>query len=214
MTDPIVRIENSKFSFNIQESEGHPAVPAYQWFFNGFLIDADTSINPNVSVYPLIVFNPVLRAQSGNYSMTTSTDGGDSTGNFIFDILGGLVTLFVYTELYAYVFGTYTLKTAPPDGTQGPSEVFAVTGMDTTITLFTDVTGNPTPNSMWMRNGITLSSGTMYGTDTTGVLMIFNIMLSDADNYTNTLHNMFNNESFTNNFTTSLQVLSECFEIN
>ena len=107
VTDPIVQIENSKFLFNIQESEGHPAVPVYQWFFNGFLIDADTSINPDVSVYPLIVFNPVLRTQSGNYSMTASTDGGDATGYFILDILGGLVTLFVY-KFCAYVFGAHS----------------------------------------------------------------------------------------------------------
>ena len=36
----------------------------------------------------------------------------------------------------------------------------------------------------------------MYGTDSTGVLMISNVMLADSGNYTNTLHNMFNNQSF------------------
>ena len=38
---------------------------------------------------------------------------------------------------------------APPAGIQGSSELFAVSGMDTTITAFTDVTGNPIPNSTW-----------------------------------------------------------------
>ena len=99
---------------------------------------------------------------------------------------------------------------APPAGIQGSSEVFAVKGMDTTITAFTDVTGNPTPNSTWTRNGSPLqASGMMYGTDRTGVLMISNVMLADSGNYTNTLHNMFNNQSFTNNHTISLQVLRE-----
>ena len=98
---------------------------------------------------------------------------------------------------------------APPAGIQGSSEVFAVSGMDTTITAFTDVTGNPTPNSTWTRNGSLLTSGIMYGTDSTGVLMISNVMLADSGNYTNTLHNMFNNQSFTNNHTISLQVLRE-----
>ena len=99
---------------------------------------------------------------------------------------------------------------APPAGIQGSSEVFAVSGMDTTITAFTDVTGNPTPNSTWARNGSPLqASGMMYGTDSTGVLMISNVMLADSGNYTNTLHNMFNNQSFTNNHTISLQVLRE-----
>ena len=39
--------------------------------------------------------------------------------------------------------------------------------------------------------------------------MISNVMLADSGNYTNTLHNMFNNQSFTNNHTISLQVLRE-----
>ena len=100
---------------------------------------------------------------------------------------------------------------APPAGIQGSSEVFAVSGMDTTITAFTDVTGNPAPNSTWTRDGspLQLASGMMYGTDSTGVLMISNVMLADSGNYTNTLHNMFNNQSFTNNHTISLQVLRE-----
>ena len=98
---------------------------------------------------------------------------------------------------------------APPAGIQGSSEVFAVSGMDTTITAFTDVTGNPTPNSTWTRNGSPLASGMIYGTDSTGVLMISNVMLADSGIYTNTLHNMFNNQSFTNNHTISLQVLRE-----
>ena len=89
--------------------------------------------------------------------------------------------------------------------------MFGVTGMDSTITAFTGITGNPTPNSKWTRDGVPLTSGRMYNTDNTGVLVISNVMLSDTGNYTNTLHNMFNNESFTTNFTISLQVLSECY---
>ena len=69
--------------------------------------------------------------------------------------------------------------------------------------------GTPPPNSTWTRNGSPLASGMMYGTDSTGVLMISNVMLADSGNYTNTLHNMFNNQSFTNNHTISLQVLRE-----
>ena len=102
---------------------------------------------------------------------------------------------------------------APPNGIRGPSEVFVVTGMDTTITAFTSVTGNPTPNSTWTRDGVPLTRGMMYmyNTDNTGVLVISNVTLSNTGNYTNTLYNMFNNEFFTNNFTISLQVLSECY---
>ena len=85
MSDPIVVLENRAFSFNIQQSKGHPAIPTYLWTHNGILINTDTSTNPNVSVYPNIVFNPVMRTQSGNYSMRASTEGGDSTGYFILD---------------------------------------------------------------------------------------------------------------------------------
>ena len=88
VTKSIVQLENSAFSFNIQQSEGYPTVPTYQWFYNEEAINTTTSTNPNVSVYPEITFNPVVRTQSGNYSMTASTEGGDSTGYFILDVLG------------------------------------------------------------------------------------------------------------------------------
>ena len=99
---------------------------------------------------------------------------------------------------------------APPAGIQGSSEVYTMPGKDIIIIGFANVTGKPTPNSTWTRNGSPLqASGMMYGTDSTGVLMISNVMLADSGNYTNTLHNMFNNQSFSNNHTISLQVLRE-----
>ena len=86
VSDPIVELENGAFSFNIQQSEGHPAIPIYQWYHNGASINTDTSTNPNVSMYPNIVFSSVVRTQSGNYSMAASTEGGDSTGYFTLDV--------------------------------------------------------------------------------------------------------------------------------
>ena len=53
--------ENSMYSFSIEQSAGFPLVPSYQWYHDGELINTDTSINPNVSDYPQIVFNPLLR---------------------------------------------------------------------------------------------------------------------------------------------------------
>ena len=90
-------VENSTFSFNISQSLGYPPYPSqnsqratltYQWFLNGVPIDTHTSINPNVSDYPQIVFNPLLRTHSGNYSMIATTEAGNSTGYFILDVLG------------------------------------------------------------------------------------------------------------------------------
>ena len=90
-------VENDLFRFNISESPGYPPDPSqnseratltYQWFHDGVAINTTTSTNPNVSVYPEITFNPVVRTQSGNYSMIASTEGGDSTGYFILDVLG------------------------------------------------------------------------------------------------------------------------------
>ena len=79
-------VESNTFSFNMEQSAGYPPVPSFQWYFNGEEISPSSS-NPNVSVYPQIVFSPVLRSQSGNYSMTASTEGGDSTGYFCLDVL-------------------------------------------------------------------------------------------------------------------------------
>ena len=95
---PMIVVENSGvFSFNISQLLGYPPDPSqnskratltYQWFHDGVAINTTTSTNPNVSVYPNIVFSSVVRTQSGNYSMTASTEGGDSTGYFILDVLG------------------------------------------------------------------------------------------------------------------------------
>ena len=78
--------ENSMYSFSIEQSAGFPLVPSYQWYHDGELINTDTSINPNVSDYPQIVFNPLLRTHSGNYSMIATTEAGNSTGYFILDV--------------------------------------------------------------------------------------------------------------------------------
>ena len=82
-------VESSPFSFtSIVQTPGYPDPPLYQWFHDGVAINTTTSTNPNVSVYPNIVFSSVVRTQSGNYSMTASTEGGNSTGYFILDVLG------------------------------------------------------------------------------------------------------------------------------
>ena len=87
-SDPILTVENTVFTFNISQSAGDPPVPSYQWYHNGVPINTNTSINPNVSDYPQIVFNPLLRTHSGNYSMTANTFGGNITGYFKLEILG------------------------------------------------------------------------------------------------------------------------------
>ena len=69
----------------MEQSPGYPPRPSFRWYFDGLHINISSG-NPNVSVYPQIVFNPVLRNQSGNYSMIASTEGGDSTGYFILNV--------------------------------------------------------------------------------------------------------------------------------
>ena len=102
---PMIVVENDLFGFNISQSLGYPPDPSqnsecatltYQWFHDGVAINTTTSTNPNVSVYPEITFNPVLRTQSGNYSMIASTEGGDSTGYFILDVLGRSYHIIMY----------------------------------------------------------------------------------------------------------------------
>ena len=88
-------VENSAFSFNISQSLGYPPDPSqnsqratltYQWSLNDTFINTSTSINPNVSAYPQIVFSSVIRDHSGNYSMTATNEAGSSTGYFILDV--------------------------------------------------------------------------------------------------------------------------------
>ena len=78
---PLIGAEGGPFSHtDIQQSPGFPLIlPSYQWFHDGVAVNTTTSTNPNVSVYPNIVFSSVMRTQSGNYSMIASTEVGDST---------------------------------------------------------------------------------------------------------------------------------------
>ena len=78
-------IENTTFSFNIENTTGYPLLPQFTWFYNEVVISPD-STNPNISVYPYITFSSVSRSQSGNYSMIASNEGGNSTGYFILDV--------------------------------------------------------------------------------------------------------------------------------
>ena len=77
-----------QYSLDVEILAGFPVVPSFQWYFNGVPINSESSINPNVSVYPLIVFGSVQSSHSGNYSITVSSEGGSTTGYFIVDVLG------------------------------------------------------------------------------------------------------------------------------
>ena len=67
----------------IPPPDAQTVVSSYQCFYNAVAINSTTSTNPNVSVYPNIVFSSVVRTQSGNYSMTANTSfGGEITGYF------------------------------------------------------------------------------------------------------------------------------------
>ena len=81
---PVIAVEHYLMFTSTSDSP----VSSYQWFYNGVAINSTTSIltNPNVSVYPNIVFSSVVRTQSGNYSMTANTFGGDITGYFILSV--------------------------------------------------------------------------------------------------------------------------------
>ena len=100
-------VENNPFTYNISIPSSHyHLIPSYQWYCDGVAINTTTITNPDVSVYPEITFNPVVRTQSGNYSMTASTEGGDSTGYFILDVLGKLVALLFATYSQIFVFSS------------------------------------------------------------------------------------------------------------
>ena len=58
---PISAEKNSPFTFtSIVQTPGYPDPPLYQWFHDGVLINTSTSTNPNVSVYPNIVFRHII----------------------------------------------------------------------------------------------------------------------------------------------------------
>ena len=80
-------IEGYPFSLNIEQTEGFPIAPDdYEWSFDGTPISEGES-NPNISIYPVIIFTNVNRTDSGNYSITVSNEGGTSTGFFILNVL-------------------------------------------------------------------------------------------------------------------------------
>ena len=84
---PIAVIEGGQFSFYIEQTEGFPIAPDdYEWSFDSAPISEGGS-NPNISIYPVIIFTNVKRTDSGNYSITVYNEGGTSTGLFILNVL-------------------------------------------------------------------------------------------------------------------------------
>ena len=95
----IVIIEGYSFSLNIQQTEGFPIVPDdYEWSFDGTPISEGES-NPNISIYPVIIFTNVNRTDSGNYSITVSNKGGTSTGFIILNVLCELCSIVIHVFL-------------------------------------------------------------------------------------------------------------------
>ena len=93
---PIAIIEGYPFSLYIEQTEGFPIVPDdYEWSFDGTPISEGGS-NPNISIYPAIIFTNVNRTDSGNYSITVSNEEGTSTGFFILDVLCELCSIVIH----------------------------------------------------------------------------------------------------------------------
>ena len=92
-------IEGGPFSFYIEQTEGFPIVPDdYKWSFDGTPISEGES-NPNISIYPVIIFTNVNRTDSGNYSTTVSNEGGTSTGFIILNVLCELCSIVIHVLL-------------------------------------------------------------------------------------------------------------------
>ncbi len=78
--------EGDSFNISIQQSIGFPEdIISYQWFYNNAVI-METSVNPNITQYPLITFDNVNRTARGNYSIVVYHDGGTVTGSIILDV--------------------------------------------------------------------------------------------------------------------------------
>ena len=95
-------IEGYPLSLYIEQTEGFPIVPDdYEWSFDGTPISEGGS-NPNISIYPVIIFTNVNRTDSGNYSITVSNEGGTSTGFFILNVLCELCSIVIHVLLLEY----------------------------------------------------------------------------------------------------------------
>ena len=95
-------VEGDSFSLDIEITEGFPIVPGdYEWSFDGTPISEGGS-NPNISIYPVIIFTNVNRTDSGNYSITISNEGGTSTGFFILNVLCELCSIVIHVLLLEY----------------------------------------------------------------------------------------------------------------
>ena len=85
------------------------------------------------------------------------------------------------------------------------SSVCAPVGGSVTLTAFTNITGNPEPQSSWM-----LTGGTARGDTTSRQLTITNLTPADSGNYTNTLTNTLNGtDNRSINSTVELRVYTE-----
>ena len=94
----------------------------------------------------------------------------------------------------------------PVNATTGVNNYFCVpVGGSVTLTAFTNITGNPDPQSSWV-----LTGGTARGDTTSRQLTITNLTPADSGNYTNTLTNTLNEtDNRSINRTVELRVQSE-----
>ena len=94
----------------------------------------------------------------------------------------------------------------PVNATNGVNDHFcAPVGGSATLMAFTDITGNPEPQSLWV-----LTGGTARGDTTSRQLTITNLTPADSGNYTNILTNTLNGtDNRSINSTVELRVQSK-----
>ena len=104
-----------------------------------------------------------------------------------------------------FIIFVLTIYTDPVTALNGTDQFCAPVGGSVTLTAFTNITGNPEPQSSWV-----LTGGTARGDTTSRQLTITNLTPADSGNYTNTLTNTLNgNDNRSINSTVELQVQSE-----
>ena len=86
-----------------------------------------------------------------------------------------------------FIIFVLTIYTDPVTALNGTDQFCAPVGGSVTLTAFTNITGNPEPQSSWM-----LTGGTVRGDTTSRQLTITNLTPADNGSYTNTLTSTLN----------------------
>ena len=180
-------VEGRNITINLQSvGRPDPFPPLISSQLNSSLL-SNTGVMVTVNDYNVSFIN-VQRNQSGNYTLTVSNDAGATNTTFILNVQCKCVHVFTIICIILFL----SPPPVPPEAIPiGPDLMFIQSDSSVTISLFTNINGNPTPTVTWIgSDNNTITNGGNFTVDNiAGTLSINTFTSDDNGTYTVTVSN-------------------------